>query len=214
MKKQLLTAAAVLLSVCGYAQTKGTSTLGLALSSSTNKSEYADPLYPDNHQDSFGFSLGYGYFIKDNVKLGLDLNYSRQKNTVEGTDVERPFAETYGGSIIYQQYFPLIGKFYAFAGGKGLYSRYNSEQNSSESGVNNTSSVKGNQYGLTAIGGLSWFFSKRWALETQLLSAGASFSSYKQKNNGSSVWSSKDTNFGLSNGGFFRDTSFKIYFLF
>ena len=209
-----MTVAAVLLSLCGYAQTQGTSTVGLGFNSNKNEYNYVDAEANDLKQSSTGVNLGYGFFVKDNVRLGIDLSYSKGKsNYNSGSHTE---SESYGAALNYQRYFPLIGKFYAFAGGRASYRQNSDEQKNLGGDSFSIVEVKGNLYGLNAVGGLSWFFAKRWALETQLLSAGASYGSYKSTNmaypgtNGTT----KQTSFNLSSGGLFNETSFKIYFLF
>lgn len=213
MKKQLFTAAAVLLSLCGYAQTKGTSTLGLGFGTSTNNVNYTNPANQNSKSSNYNINLGYGFFIEDNTRIGIDLSYGQSKNE-RGDGNGESKAKTYGGTLSYQKYFPLVGKFYAYAGGQGSYSRYDSNQPNYISGTGYKNTVKGDQYGIGAFGGLSWFISKRWALETQLLSAGASYSKYSQELNDVEFTSNKQTGFNMNTGGFFKDTSFKIYFMF
>lgn len=214
MKKQLLTAAAVLLSVCGYAQTKGTSTLGLGFGSFTQKSQYTSQDEVERKASSVGLILGYGYFIEDNVRLGLDLDFNRSKQEYTADESSDNKSNTKGIALSYQRYYPLIGKFYAYAGGKGSYSHYKQEQLAPAGTTSLDFTTEGDNYGLSAFGGLSWFVSKRWALETQLLSAGASYTTSSTTNQGGFERSDKQTNFGLSSGGLFNNTSFKIYFLF
>ncbi|ETZ21489.1 outer membrane beta-barrel protein [Pedobacter sp. V48] len=204
MKKKLLTAVAVLASLCGYAQTKGTSTLGLGVNVSTNKTEFNDQSSSDSKTKQSSFSLGYGLFIKDNTRIGIELQYG--KGSGNSTDTK-----SYGGNVTYQQYYPLIGKLYAYAGGKAGYgyATQKFENTESYSGSNKT-----NQYSLGAYGGLTWFVSKRFAFETTLLSANANYLNYNQKVNGATVTENKQTNFNLTTQGFIDDLGFKIYLLF
>lgn len=208
MKKQILTAIAVVASLCGYAQTKGTSALSFGVSVNTNKSEYNTS--PENNQETKtrSFTLGYGLFIKDNTKLGIDLNYGTSDNNyMGGSQAESKF---YGGNVSYQQYYPLIKKLYAYAGGTVGYAR--TEQESLDDPTNNNS--KGDQYSAGVYGGITWFVSKRFAFETSLLSASASYATYKQKISDATVYKNKQTNFNLSSDGFINNLGFKIYLLF
>jgi len=214
MKKQLIFALAVLLSVSGYAQTKGTSTLGLTLGSNTIKNDYTDPANADTKITGLDIGLGYGFFIKDNSKISLDLSYGRNKQKSAGTGGSDSKSDTYGASITYQKYFPLVGKFYAYAGGKADYFRSNQSQTVIYNVDPEVRNYKGDTYKLNAVGGLSWFFAKHWAIETQLLSAGALYANYKQKYASSTTQLAEQTGFSLNSGGFLKDTSFKIYFLF
>nr|WP_068891433.1 outer membrane beta-barrel protein [Pedobacter panaciterrae] len=206
MKKKLLTAVAVLATLCGYAQTKGTSTLGLGVSVTTSKIEFPNQTSADSKTKSSSFSLGYGLFVKDNTRIGLELQYGEGTGNGSGND-----SKSYGGNVTYQQYYPLIGKLYAYAGGKGAYGYTKSKLNDPDS---YNSETKSNTYSLGAYGGLTWFVSKRFAFETTLLSANASYGNYKQKVNNATYADLKQTNFNLTTQGFINDLGFKIYLLF
>ena len=164
MKKKLLTAIAVIASLCGYAQTKGTSTLGLGINVFTDKTEYAGQPQSSSsvERKTNSFTLGYGLFIKDNTRIGIDLQYGKIKG--DYYDVK-----SYGGNVTYQQYYPLVSKLYAYAGGRAGYSY--ADQKSDVPGTYYNS----NQYSLGAYGGVTWFVSKRFAFETTLLSANATY---------------------------------------
>ena len=204
MKKKLLTAVAVLASLCGYAQTKGTSTLGLGVNVSTNKTEFNDQSASDSKTKQNSFSLGYGLFIKDNTRIGIDLQYGEGNGNSFDT-------KSYGGNVTYQEYYPLIKKLYAYAGGKAGYGYTTQKSENPDSYNGNT---KSNQYSLGVYGGLTWFVSKRFAFETTLLSANASYFNFKQKINDATVTENKQTNFNLTTQGFIDDLGFKIYLLF
>ncbi|WP_169304388.1 outer membrane protein [Pedobacter frigoris] len=211
MKKQLFTAAAVLLSVCGYAQTKGTSALGLGVNTSTSKYVTAENgVISENTNKISSFNLNYGFFIKDNTKLSVDFSYGQSKQGLVENDNYNE-AKIYGIGLSYQQYFPLTGKFYAFAGGRGSYGKSKQEY------LNNATDrpeITGDAFGLNAIGGLSWFVSRHWALETTLLSAGANYTKQSQTAVSGSSASYKNTSFDLKSGGLFDELGFKVYFMF
>lgn len=214
MKNKILTAVAVMASLCGYAQTKGTSALSLGVGVNTNKYEY------NNYNDGSGvistretksdtFSLGYGLFIKDNAKLGVELQYFTSKDQSDAVVDSR--LKGYGANISYQQYYPIVKKLYAYAGGVAAYNHSKGESTSS-----NISDRIANQYGLGAYGGVTWFFSQRFALETKLLSANFNYYTSEQKLvpgyvGGNEV---KSTTFSLSTNGLINDLGFKIYLLF
>jgi hypothetical protein len=115
MKKQLLTAIAVVASLCGFAQTKGTNTLGFGVDITTH--ELASSSGSSNGYKYRNYNLGYGHFIKDNTRIGLVLSYGSQVHE-ETTNTE---LESFGGSMTYQQYYPIIKKLYLFAGGVAGY---------------------------------------------------------------------------------------------
>ena len=211
MKKQLLlTAIAVGVSLCGYAQTKGTSTLGLGASISSNKSSsnFGNSETVSTNKNRY-ISLGYGYFIKDNTRIGLELSYGKNTNEQTAYDYSNE-SKTYGGTISYQKYYPLIKTLYVYAGGSTGYARVQSTNEAS-----NTYATEGNNYNLGAYGGITWFVSKRFAFETNLLSADVAYSttSNKQKD-GTSQSKNEHTNFNLNTSGFINDLGFKIYLLF
>jgi len=214
MKNKILTAVAVMASLCGYAQTKGTSALGFGISSQTGKIELKVPSAGTTTEESKynSYSLNYGYFIKDNAKLGIELNYGNQDSRyVEKVSGSK--SKTYGLGLNYQQYYPLIKTLYAYAGGAVNYSN-----TKTESGDINYADRRTDFYGVGVSGGLTWFVSKRFALETSLLSAGAYYMKNKedgtQSNNESSRYKNTTTSFNLSSSGLINDLGFKIYILF
>ncbi|WP_285008380.1 outer membrane beta-barrel protein [Pedobacter faecalis] len=208
MKKQLLTAAAVMLSLAGIAQTKGTSALGFRVSSQkTNSDVNGSYSLEDTNMD---FALSYGRFIKHNAKLGVQLSFGTGKESTSTTTLS---AETkrYGIDVDYQHYFPVFKSLYLYAGGRGGYSHVKESLSGNTPGNNPDNT--GNMYRLSANGGLTWFISKRFALETELLSAGGS---YYKLNNGqnTNTLEYESFSFDVSTGGLINDMSFKIYFLF
>jgi hypothetical protein len=212
MKKHLLTALAVLLSLHGFSQTKGTSALSLGISSST--SEYKDSTFPNdqtNKNSGLGMRLGYGLFVADNSKVALELIYNQNKQEYSGS-MSYNKTKGYGAAINYQRYFPLVKTFYAFAGGGAQYIRSKSDNDSDNSF---DQFDKTNTYSLGASGGLAWFISKRWALETHLLSTGFYYAENEYGNiSDNRRYSTKATSFSLSSDGVFNNLGFKVYLLF
>jgi len=209
MKKQLLvTAMAVGISLCGFAQTKGTNALSFGINSTTNKNTGAN--YENKYQNN-SFSLGYGYFFKDNDKLGLDLTYGLNKyNTNDNVKQEQ---KSYGGNLSYQHYFPLVKTLFAYAGGRAGYTH--SENNNLPESYSQYSSTS-NQYNVGAYGGITWFLSKRFALETSLLTADIVYAKNEinETNNANVITKTETTSFNLSSQGFINNLGFKIYILF
>jgi len=211
MKKQLLvTAMAVGISLCGFAQTKGTNALSFGVNSTKSKSSGNN--YETESKNN-SFTLGYGYFFKDNDKIGLDLTYGINKN-FSGSNSNQE-QKSYGGNLSYQHYFPLIKTLYAYAGGKAsyTYSKNNSLYSNTYPQVTNFTS---NQYAIGAYGGITWFLSKRFALETSLLSADIVYSKTEQNEVNANNFFTKNeyTSFNLSSQGFINNLGFKIYILF
>ena len=212
MKKQLFTAIAVLASFCGYAQTKGTNALGLGVSLTSNKTNGTSGTGTSEEQQKNTYlTLGYGHFISDNTKLGLDLLYLHNKSTSDN-ESQNNTTNGFGGALSYQKYFLLTGKLYAYAGGTAGYARtkltYDDPANENQ--------VVNDAYHAGAYGGITWFVGRRWAFETRLLSATATFSSTDQTNGSGSpvVYRNRQSNFDLSTDGIINDLGFKIYLLF
>jgi len=212
MKKLFFTATAVLLSLYGYGQTQGTSAVSLGISSGTQENNYNPSVADQTNKFSYAnFRLGYGLFVKDNNKVGLDLIYNRVRNNGIGAYDSRE-DNGYGAAINYQRYFPLLKTFYAFAGGSAQYIHSKAEIHVPDA-VNRNSFA--DSYSLTANGGLSWFFTKRWALETTLISTGLFYTKTEADETAQDQsYSSKNTSFSLSTDGLFNNLGFKVYFMF
>jgi len=212
MKKQLLvTAIAVSISLCGFSQTKGTNALSFGVNSTTNKvtgSGYEDKVKNNS------FTLGYGYFFKDNNKIGLDLTYGLNKNTYNNNKNNQEL-KSYGGNLSYQRYFPLVKTLFAYAGGKAGYT-YSKNNSLYTNTYPQLTSYTSNQYAVGAYGGITWFVSKRFALETNLLSADITYSKTEQNEVTANSYFIKNeyTSFNLSSQGFINNLGFKIYILF
>lgn len=207
MKKQLLTAIAVCLSLCGYAQTKGTNALGFGITSITDKSSGNGN---NNKVTTNSFTLGYGHFIKDNTKIGVELNYGMSEQDYGGYNGQE--SKVYGGSLNYQKYFPIVKTLYAYAGGKAAYTYTESKYKNLN--VENQGNET-NQYAIGAYGGVTWFVSKRFAFETSLLSANVSYSKREELNNSpGNSYKNTRTSFDMSTQGFINNLGFKIYLLF
>lgn len=216
MKKQLLLAAlAAGLSLSAFSQTKGTNALSFGVNTYTNKNSnnsYQGNNYENKTQNNT-FTLGYGYFFKDNSKLGLDLAYGLNKYS--NTDYIDQQQKSYGGNLNYQHYFPIVKTLFAYAGGRAGYTYSKTKNSTTNPSYAQTSTNIGNQYNVGAYGGITWFISKRFALETSLLSADFSYSKTKQTQSTNQSYSSNEsTNFNLNTQGFINNLGFKIYILF
>ncbi|WP_316848246.1 outer membrane beta-barrel protein [Pedobacter psychrodurus] len=211
MKKQLLvTAMAVGISLCGFAQTKGTNALSFGVNSTKSKSSGNN--YETESKNN-SFTLGYGYFFKDNDKIGLDLTYGINKN-FSGSNSNQE-QKSYGGNLSYQRYFPLIKTLYAYAGGRASYT-YSKNISLYDNAYPQVTNFTSNQYAIGAYGGITWFVSKRFALETSLLSADIAYSKTEQNEVNANNFFTKNeyTSFNLSSQGFINNLGFKIYILF
>src|SRR5687768_8165281 len=101
MKRMLLIAFLATGSLFIQAQTKGTNTLGLGLNFQTQKTEQNSQGNQFNsEQQTKGMSLGYGHFVNDNTKIGIDFFYGENDNSFGSTQFN---AKTYGGNLNYQK---------------------------------------------------------------------------------------------------------------
>ena len=212
MKKKLLTAAAVLMAIYSYGQTKGTSTVSVGLSSTKDEYKYGtvgtDPTYKNKVSQ---LRIGYGLFVSDNNKVGIDLLYNKSTTEYSQSEDYRE-QKGYGFGLNYQHYFPIIKTFYAFAGASGEYSQTKGKVTTADSRNNDTKSYLGS---LTATGGLTWFITKRWALETNLVSVGAFYSKYEdlQMSEGQPYYNTTK-GLNISTSQTFNNLGFKVYLMF
>lgn len=211
MKKQLLIVAmaTLCLSATGFAQIKGTNALSFGINATSSKNTFNNTDQSESKNNVF--TLGYGYFFKDNTKVGLELNYG--ENKYKTTNLYEQKTKTYGGNVSYQKYFPIVKTLFAYAGGKAAYATSTQKQPAVPN--YDYQQFETNAYSLGAYGGITWFLSKRFAFETSLLSADVVYSSTEQTQGlNSSISKSKNTQFNLSSQGFINNLGFKIHLLF
>lgn len=201
MIKLLLIALMAMGTLYVQAQTKRTNTVGIGVNIFTYKNNYNSQTQANQKSINQEYSLSFGHFFADNQKLSLSLQHQRQ--SYNGS--ER--IKGYGLGLGYQKYYPIFKSFYAFAGGKGSYLYSKGTENSGEA------VLKSDNYSATAFGGLSWFVSKRIALEADLLSVGATYGTSKITGSGLNS-TSKLTAFNLSTAGSAGNFGFRVHILF
>ncbi|HEX8378522.1 MAG TPA: hypothetical protein VF602_11950, partial [Pedobacter sp.] len=166
MKKFLLTVLVISAGTISInAQTKGTNALGFGVTSQKTEvewkgNEYNEPSFDKQKQNNY--SLTYGRFIKDNTRLGITGSISNGEQ--ENSHSSYKF-KGYGVGMNYQRYYPLLKKFYAFAGGSANFFHTDIKNYGEFSGGSGNSQ----QYGIGANGGAAYFLSKRFAFEVQLV---------------------------------------------
>jgi hypothetical protein len=211
MKLKFLTViASFLFSLCGYAQTRGTNALSFGVDIYTSKSESFQTNTIESKYSSF--TLGYGIFISDQSKIGVELIYG--KNEASG-GIPSSEGQNYGGNMSYQHYYPIVKTLYAYAGGKAGYNYNKSSYNNFTGDSYQVQETIGNRYSIGAYGGLTWFLSKRFAFETNLLSANMIYGITKQEElNGNIGFKNKSSNFNLTTQGLsmILDLKFTCYF--
>jgi hypothetical protein len=203
--KKILLAAVIFIATyfTANAQTKGTNTLGVGFNATTDKHESTDG-GSDNESKGNSFTLGYGRFIKDNIRLGFSGTYNN--STMSYSSTYKYEVNGYGGAVSLQKYFSLVKKFYAFAGGQTSY-MYSKQGSDSPDDTD----YRTNSYFLGAYGGLTYFVSKHFALETDLLSGGLNYSSRRDSRK---FGNNTTTNFNVSTSGTITNLGFRVYFLF
>ena len=191
-------------------QTKGTNAIGLGVGSFEREIEYTTEAasVSDKQKDTW-YSLSYGRFVRENVKVSIAGSYSHSQSKVTNNDYANK-SDGYGGSISYQHYYVLLKRFYAYAGGRGGYSFAESKSKNGSNEQYLTRS-KTNSYDLGAYGGFAYFLSKRFAFEAQLLSAKASYIKEKAINGNSAT---SYTTWNVNSSGSINNLGFNIYFLF
>jgi hypothetical protein len=169
--KLLLTAIAVCLSYVGMAQTKGTNALGFGINTNTTTNTISGAEGKTNQNT---LSLGYGYFIDDNKKIGIDLSYlsSKQNSLTSASEING-----YGINASYQKYYPIVKTLFAFAGGNAGY--FYSKQSNYQP-FDGTNYV-GNSYSIGAYGGITWFFSKKIRFRDQFIICKYGLQQHKNK---------------------------------
>lgn len=189
---------------------KRTNALSFGVNVTTDKT--TSDLTTESKAKNSSFSLGYDYFIKDNSKIGIELSYGVNKYDYDNTSTQE--YKSYGGNLSYQRYFPIVKTLFAYAGGKAAYT-YGKQDQTINNGVT-SQEYTSNLYAVGAYGGITWFLSKRFALETNLLAADIIYNETKQYNNnpGSNNYSNKRTTFNFTSQGFINNLGFKIYVLF
>lgn len=208
MKKVLLVALCASLSYFAQSQTKGTIAVGFGFGFGTT--ELTTPSGESTSKNQ-SYSLSYGNFVKENVKLSIEGSYQFSKSENSNSPDFSSAANGYSGGISYHRYFPVIKKLYAFGGGGPRYSYTLSEYtNNGETHVGSET----NQYLLSASGGVAYFVSKRISLELNLLSASAGYSVSKSDDAMNNDYKQTQKFFGVSSSGTLSNLGFQIYFLF
>lgn len=130
MKKILLVLIALFTIVTCYSQTeKGKKFIGGQLNLSNNTYSYLDTLYKSN-RNSFGFQIvpNFGYFIKDNFAIGVNVNFGVSNTTQNQEQQYLPTKTTsksnsisYGGGGFARYYKKITDNFFFFANGEVSY---------------------------------------------------------------------------------------------
>lgn len=208
MKKYLLLVLMSTGSCLVQAQTKGINTIGLGIGIYKYKFEQSSAATSSDQQTT-GLSLSYGHFLKENEKAGIDLFYG---NSGFNATPENDFStNAFGAKLTYQKYFQLFKAFYAFGGGRGGYNYSEGRMRQEAYRTDFSTHVSA----LGAYGGVSWFLSKRFGVEADLLSADIGYSKRSERSVGTNgTFETTSGNFNLSGAGAISNLGFKIHFIF
>ena len=215
MELKIFTLIAILFSLNGYAQMKGISALGLGVVIDNGRSEGVS--VSTNEYKSRSYSLGYGVFVSDHDKIGMELRYGTSKNefkSLSDSGGSEEDGESYGGSLTYQHFYPLLKTLYAYAGVNAGYTQRTSTATYFYDAPYTESEIA-KLHSAGAIGGVTWFMSKSFALEINIISLNATYTtSVRETDDGDFIRNSKSSGFNLTTQGSINNLGFKIFLLF
>jgi len=217
MKMKILTLIAILFSLNGYAQTSGTSALGFGASITD---EHLEGVAVNTHEYKLrSYSLGYGVFVSGRDKIGMEIRYGtindefKSKSETGGSEMK---GENYGGSLSYQHYYPILKTLYVHAGVNAGYNHSTSSEAYYYDYPYMESSIQ-KQYSAGAFGGFSWFLSKSFAFEVNIISLNTTYTTAtgeQETDDGQFIKNSKSTSLNLNTQGVINNLGFKIFLLF
>ncbi|BDD03297.1 outer membrane beta-barrel protein [Aureibacter tunicatorum] len=211
MKKLFLLAAGLFLSATSFAQIeKGKVSLGgtvgfsISESSMINYDYYMDEVSTEKTQ-LFQLLPSFGYFVSDNVSLGVTTGVMFEKSSQKGSEVEyKDRIIAFGPTV---RYYKMINENFGFFGqGQFLYTSTQSWASNINASGHDSDKLKINGLRIGITPGITYFVSKSVALEASYGFFGYTQSKVKDEED------IKDTEFGLN-----LDTSsltfgFQFYF--
>jgi hypothetical protein len=172
MKKILLfTIISATISFVANAQiSKGSVLLGGGLNVSNTKYENNNlPVADKTHDNNTSINPAIGIAIKDNLIVGIALNYGHSENTTNSssTQIRKIKYNSYGAGVFLRKYLPLGKSFYLFGQGDLNYTDNKQSDNYiPSSGFSSTQ--KGWNVSLSFSPGISYALTKKFHLETSL----------------------------------------------
>jgi len=204
MKKVILIAMACFAIITCQSQTeKGKMFIGGLINFSDGNTSYYDTSGLTGTSKNYHFQItpNYGYFIKDNFAIGVNLNYLTQSTTNDNTNNSAAninYTQTkniYGAGVFARYYKKLIGNFMFIANGSIAYNYEVDGETGISDPINENNKI--NSFNVTITPGLVYFISPKFGLETTFGNLNYSYSS--TKNNDTSSQSKINTsNFGLN----------------
>ncbi len=219
MKKLLLILVALLCTVSVYTQTeKGRMFVGGYLNLSTSSQASNDTLNNDKYS-SFGFQInpGFGYFIKNNIAIGGNLNFGIDNSSQDfeysglmpNTTTYKNNNLTIGADIYAQFYKKIVPNFFVFITGSVDYMHEAQKVESSNSNPNYTNPYpiqhhQVNDITISIFPGLVYFITPKLGIQTSFGNLHYTYS--MNKNTTLTYDHSSSSTFGLS----FRPSSFSF----
>lgn len=207
MKNKIVLAFACSIAIASTAHAqikKGSVLLGGSVSIATQKRDYENPerTFKSN---AFGFTPAAGKAIRDNLILGVDVQYTYME---QDNDPDYTKSVSIGGGVFLRKYWEVLNRFYIFGQGRLGASHFRTKAPNGAI----TFDSKGFDIRLSIAPGISYAVSKRVHLESSfsnLLNAG--YSHEKAKIIGSSTTQNdyKASSFNFS-GAFSNETEFAL----
>lgn len=155
-------------------------------------------------QTSFNFSPAVGTAVKENLILGVFVNYatSKTKATSINTTTTVKKEETVGGGIFIRKYIPVVNRLYLFGDARAFYNSYKStdKANSPET------KIKGFDAGISATPGLAFAVTDKIQIETGLNNLFSTRYQKRTQTQGINEFENKSFNTGL-----FLDNSAQVF---
>ncbi len=173
---------------------KGSLFFGGGFNINSNKTETAAD---DLKSSSFSIEPSGGYFISDNLAIGLDLGFT--SSTLTNEDKESEFA--FGPFVRFYKFLDDESKFAIY--GQGVIDFSSGKNDPNDPLLNET------KFGSTTVyvaPGFAYFFNKKWALDFQL--RGISFTSSDPNKN---VDNNKQTGFNFGASSFSPSLGFRYF---
>jgi hypothetical protein len=149
---------------------------------------------------SFNFSPAVGTAVKENLIVGVFVNYSTYKNKSNITTIKKE--ETIGGGLFIRKYIPVVNRVYLFGDARAFFNSYKSTDNYGSP----EDKVKGWDAGISATPGVSFAITNKIQIETGLNTL---FSTRYQKRNHKAGFTETDES--SFNTGLFLDNSSQVF---
>jgi hypothetical protein len=196
---------------------KGSILLGGGVNISNTKYENENLGIAEKTHDNYTtINPAFGIAIKENLVMGVSLNYGHSDNTINSspTVTRKIESDSYGSSIFLRKYLPIGKSFYLFGEGDINYTHNKQSDNYiPSSGFNATQ--KGWTVSLNFSPGISYAITKKFHLETSLsnlLSLG--YSNSKSNSISNNIYSSQERNSFSFNSNTSPFSNFNIGFRF